>query len=163
MSVDLRDIDIDVDILFRLKGSSTPSHSEQCQQLWLMAKSLERIGLDIQQWGIGDVSDSGGLVNTRAFTDIGPTDAAINSVTESPDIAEQSFSVWNGIEGQNGAALSMSYSLKNLSVFELKTEGLGKLYSSVALSGLLVDAVNIWPADVAQVGPYLYSQKKVFP
>ncbi|OLL28406.1 hypothetical protein BTH42_27965 [Burkholderia sp. SRS-W-2-2016] len=154
---------MDVDVLFRLKGSSTPSHAEHCQQLWLIAKSLERIGLDIKQWGIGDVSDSGGLVNTPAFTDIGPTDAAVESVTESPDIAEQSFSVWNGTEGQNGAAFSMSYSLKNLSIFELKTEGLEKLYTSMALSGLLVDAVKIWPAEVAQVAPYLYSQKKVFP
>jgi hypothetical protein len=163
MSVDFKDIDIDIDLLFRLNKPETPSHIEQCRELWVIAKALKKNGLDIKQWGIGDVSDSGGLANTRAFTELGPTDAAIESVIESQDIGEQSFSVWNGIEGQNGAAFSISYSLRNLSVFEIKSEGLEKLYSSKALSNVLIEAVNIWPAVVAQVGPYLYSQKKVFP
>ncbi|MXN79294.1 hypothetical protein GR157_31790 [Burkholderia sp. 4701] len=163
MSTNLKDIDIDVDLMFRFKNSKLPSNFEQCRELWVIAKALERQGISINQWGIGDVSDAGLLMNTIAFSDCGPTDAAIQSVTETHDIGEQSISVWNGIEGQGGASLSVSYSLINLSVFELKSEGFENLYSSTKLADLLIDAVKTWPAAVAQVGPFLYSQKKVFP
>ncbi|WP_322044137.1 immunity 52 family protein [Paraburkholderia sp. J67] len=162
MSFDIKDIDIDIDLVFRLKSSTIPSPAEQCRELWAISRALGRNGLDVAKWGIGDVSDSGGIENSRAFTDLGPTDEAIYSVIETPDIGEQSFSVWNGIEGPGGAAFSISCSLKNLSVFELKSEGLEALYSLQSLSDVVKEAVNIWPAAVAQVGPYLYSQKKVF-
>ncbi|WP_080414256.1 immunity 52 family protein [Burkholderia ubonensis] len=163
MNTSLKDIDVDIDLLFRLKNSKLPSNSEQCRELWVIAKALERERIGISQWGIGDVNDAGQLVNTLAFSDSGPTDAAIQSVIETTDIGEQSISVWNGIEGHDGASLSLSYSLSNLSVFELKSEGLEKLYSSTKLADLLTEAVKTWPAAVAQVGPFLYSQKKVFP
>ncbi|WP_081058923.1 MULTISPECIES: immunity 52 family protein [Burkholderia] len=163
MNASLKDVDVDIDVLFRFKNSKLPSNFEQCRDLWVIAKALERERIGIGQWGIGDVSDAGNLVNTLAFSDSGPTDAAVQSVTETPDIGEQSISVWNGIEGQGGVSLSVSYSLSNLSVFELKSEGLEVLYSSTKLADLLTEAVKTWPAAVAQVGPFLYSQKKVFP
>ncbi|WP_321813898.1 MULTISPECIES: immunity 52 family protein [unclassified Paraburkholderia] len=151
-------LDIELKLTFRMKNSPMPTRDQQCEDVWRFAQSLERVGLEMNQWFVmGDP-------NATAFTNAGPSDFLVDSLSGEPDLSSSRTYIWNGREGKGGAGFGATYDLKWLSKFDFRADGFDCLRSYESVINLVDGALRIWPGLVVQVGPYAYStREKVFP
>jgi hypothetical protein len=157
--VNYSDIDLTIDIAFYAKQNGLPSAKDQCEELWSFAKSLQRAGLELDQWYVS------GDRNAPAFSASGPTDVAIQFASDrDAKSAYQTVNIWNGREGALAAGFASRYTLKGFSNFQFNSDGVDKIYTYEKLANIIEDSLKIWPALYVEAAPYKYStQDKVFP
>ena len=150
-------LDVELKLTFRLNQSALPTRSRQCDDAWRFSQFLERAGFKMSEWFImGDP-------NCPAFTNAGPSDLLIESLSDESDLNSSSTHIWNGLEGNGGAGFGATYDLNWLSKFEFRADGFDCLRSYERVADLVEGALEIWPGLLVQVGPYAYSTgEKVF-
>jgi hypothetical protein len=98
-----------------------------------------------------------------AFTPSRPTDAALEwSKIRIQNSDTRSFvGVWNGIQGDGGAAFNTSYALNGPCLTHFQSRGVASLAHYTTIANLLEGILQIWPAQAIQVAPTKY--ESVFP
>ena len=153
-------ISYEIKITFKLSIIEFPSVLAQCNQLFRFAELLENIGYPLEVWH--PPAPNPERLQYRAFDSSGPTEEMLKRVNivraTRPETLEAG--VWNGLEGERGATFLVSYSRDGLCkmVFQFgKVPGGGNL----VMANLLEQSLQIWPATIAEVGPYHYYVRDV--
>lgn len=154
---------VNFDVTFRLDSTeSVRSYQQQWDRLRRFAELLTEIGFPIDSWFIPGDSEADSRIHA-AFTSSNLTDAALEwSKNRSQNSDTRSFvGVWNGIQGDGGAAFNTSYALNEPCLTQFQSRGVASLAHYATIADLLQGALQIWPAQAVQVAPTKY--ESVFP
>ncbi|MDN7665633.1 immunity 52 family protein [Burkholderia vietnamiensis] len=150
-------LDVWLTLRFRFKEPALPPRNRQCADVYKFSEILKSVGFNPSQWYV--MGDSA----FPAFTSNGPSDSLIESLSDEPGQSSSSTHIWNGLEGKGGAGFGADWDLKWLSKFEFRGDGFDCLRRYDLVAELVTGALGIWPGQLVQVGPYAYSDQKVFP
>jgi hypothetical protein len=154
---------VNFDVTFRLeKTESVRSYQQHWERLRRFAELLTEVGFPIENWFIPGDSEANSRIHA-AFTSSDPTDAALEwSKNRSQNSDARSFvAVWNGIQGDGGAAFNTSYALNEPCLTHFQSRGVASLAHYATIANLLQRVLQIWPAQAIQVAPTKY--ESVFP
>ncbi|CAE6794193.1 hypothetical protein G2912_23610 [Paraburkholderia aspalathi] len=156
---------LNIDLTFRLPEPKMPTIEAEYDRLWQFANVLKRVNLPVEEWYPAAPTEQASLLNP-AFDSNGPTTAAIVMAKNSElsnGASVRSLGVWNGVEGEGGAAFSDLQGVNSLCSVTLQVQGVAGFQDSTTVVDVISDAVRIWSASSVQVGPFKYfSQQQVF-
>ena len=149
---------VNFDVTFRLESTdSVRSFEQHWVRLRRFAELLTVVGFPIENWFVPGDSEAESRIHS-AFTPSRPTDASLEwSKNRSQNSDLRSFvGVWNGIQGDGGAAFNTSYALNEPCLMHFQSRGVASLAHYATIANLLDGALQIWPGQAIQVAPTKY-------
>src|ERR1700722_13498344 len=107
---------LNIDVTYRVAAPQLPTIESEYDRLWQFANVLTRAGLPVDKWYPAADTEKASLLNA-AFDANGPTSAAIAMAKNSAlsnGTSVRSLGVWNGLEGDGGAAFSDSQGIDSV-------------------------------------------------
>jgi len=154
-----------IDVTYRVADRQLPTIESEYNRLWQYASVLTRAGLPVDKWHPAADTEKASLL-TAAFDAHGPTRAAIAMAKNfrlSNGTSVRSLGVWNGLEGDGGAALSDSQSIDSVCSVTFQMKGIVGFQHPTLVTEVVSEAARIWSASSVQVGPFKYfSQQQLF-
>lgn len=146
-------------------GTILPTIEEQYRDLWKVATLLDSFGLPLVDWFPPADSVAHSLLN-NAFTVTGPSTAALalaNADKSNHATDLRSLGVWNGHEGQGGAACTTLYVTGRYpSTFDLSEDGITPFSDYRNVLSIVQSLVKLWNPMAVKVEPSGYAVKSVF-
>jgi len=156
---------LNIDVTYRIAAPQLPTIESEYDRLWQFANALTRAGLPVDRWYPAADTEKASLLNA-AFGASGPTTAAIAIAKNLPlsnGARVRSLGVWNGLEGDGGAAFSASQGIDSLCSVTFQMKGITGFQQTTVVEDVVSEAARIWSASSIQVGPFKYfSQQQVF-
>jgi hypothetical protein len=156
---------LNIDVTYRVAAPQLPTIESEYDRLWQFANVLTRAGLPVDRWYPAADTEKASLLNA-AFDANGPTSAAIAMAKNSAlsnGTSVRSLGVWNGLEGDGGAAFSDSQGIDSVCSVTFQMKGIVGFQQTTLVADVVSEAARIWSASSVQVGPFKYfSQQQVF-
>ncbi|MFL9948993.1 Imm52 family immunity protein [Paraburkholderia agricolaris] len=156
---------LNIDVTYRVAAPQLPTIESEYDRLWQFANVLTRAGFPVDKWYPAADTEKASLLNA-AFDANGPTSAAIamaKSSALSNGTRVRSLGVWNGLEGDGGAAFSDSQGIDSVCSVTFQMKGIVGFQQTTLVADVVSEAARIWSASSVQVGPFKYfSQQQAF-
>jgi len=142
-----------------------PTIESEYNRLWQFANVLTQAGLPVDKWYPSADSEKASRLNA-AFDAKGSTSAAITmakSSASSNGTSVRSLGVWNGLEGDGGAALSDSQGIDSVCSVTFQMKDIVEFQQTTLVGNVVSEAARIWSVSSVQVGPFKhFSRQQVF-